>query len=476
MRVHYKPLTGSPFGEAKGYMVIALDKHRKPIGFTTEKRARKLLEARRACLFRCYPAAIIVKDVDIREMDQIPSFRIKIDPGSVHTGIAVICNETDEVMLSLQIEHRAGEIVSLLKTRRDARRNRRSRETRYRHPKWRNGTGNSRPSREGSLPPSVRSIGDNIIHTVTKLRKLIPITACSLEAVRFDSQLMDSPDIEGVQYQQGTLEGYEIREYLLEHFKHTCQYCGGASGDPVLEWEHKTPKSRGGSDSLKNATLSCSCCNRDKGAMTPDEWLEHLKAGTARELDRIRIRHLEGMKQGTVYGSNRYSAWTNMLRKDTEKKLFGIFGEVECSSGGRTKYNREKILGLPKDHHYDALAVGTVPENGYTDRTGGTVLHIRATGRGTRLRGHLNECGIITVKWMDRRKRFNGLQTGDMVRVTIPNGKYKGTYTGRVMIRKSGSHDIRTLDGRLVTGTKQSVYKVLQRADGYSYRYEKRDA
>ena len=225
----------------------------------------------------------------------------------------------------------------------------------------------------------------------------------------------------GREYQQGTLFGYELREYLLEHFRHTCQYCGGASGDSVLEWEHKIPKSRGGTDSIKNATLSCFTCNRDKGSMTPGEWLEYLKSEESGRLAEIRIRHLENMD--TVYGSNRYSAWTNTLRKKTEKELFDIFGEVECSSGGKTKYNREKILKLPKDHHIDALAVGSVPPDGYIDCTNGYILHIKAMGRGTRLRGLINECGIINVKWTDRRKRFNGLQTGDIVRVYIPNGK-----------------------------------------------------
>ena len=452
-------------------MVITLDKHKKPLGFTTEKRARKLMEAKRAVIYRYFPTVIILMDTDVRNIINLPTYRIKIDPGSVYTGIAIICNETNKVMFSIQIEHRAKTITELLQTRKASRRNRRNRETHYRHSKWGNGNGNDRPSKEGNLPPSIKSIGNNIINTVKKLRRFINITECSFEAVRFDSQLMDDPDISGREYQQGTLFGYELREYLLEHFRHTCQYCGGASGDSVLEWEHKIPKSRGGTDSIKNATLSCFTCNRDKGSMTPGEWLEYLKSEESGRLAEIRIRHLENMD--TVYGSNRYSAWTNTLRKKTEKELFDIFGEVECSSGGKTKYNREKILKLPKDHHIDALAVGSVPPDGYIDCTNGYILHIKAMGRGTRLRGLINECGIINVKWTDRRKKFNGLQTGDIVRVYIPNGKYSGTYTGRVMIRKSGSHDIRTLDGKLVTGTKLSVYRVLQHADGYSYKQER---
>ena len=460
-------------------MVIALDRHKKPIGFVTEKRARKLMESRRACIYRTHPTVIILKDRDIRDFADVPSYRIKIDPGSKYTGIAVVCNETDEVVLMLQLEHRGESIVENLQTRSTIRRNRRSRETRYRRSKWKNDAQGARPSREGKLPPSVKSIGDNVIRIVERLKRFVRITECSFEAARFDTQLMDDPDIAGEKYQHGTLYGYELREYLMEHYRHTCQYCGGKSGDPVLEWEHMIPKSRGGSDSVKNATLSCSRCNRDKGALTPGEWLGQLQKASStsekeKELSQTRIGHLERiLSNRTIYGSDRYAAWSNALRKYEESALFDIFGNVECSTGGRTKYNRETILHLPKDHHYDALAVGSVPENGFTDRTEGYVLYVTAMGRGNRMRGHRNQCGIMTDKWTDRRKRINGLQTGDIVHVDIPVGKYKGTYTGRLMIRKSGSHDIRALDGKLVTGTRQSIYKVRQHADGYSYKYKK---
>ena len=76
-------------------MIIILDKHKKPLGFTTERRARKLMEARRACMYRKFPAVIIVKDVDSRDIEKLPSYRIKIDPGAKHTGIAIVCNETN---------------------------------------------------------------------------------------------------------------------------------------------------------------------------------------------------------------------------------------------------------------------------------------------------------------------------------------------------------------------------------------------
>lgn len=93
-------------------MVIALDKHKKPVGFITEKRARKMQEQKRACIYRYYPTVIILRDIDARKLDALPSYRIKIDPGAVHTGITIVCNETNEVMMYMQIEHRAAQIVT----------------------------------------------------------------------------------------------------------------------------------------------------------------------------------------------------------------------------------------------------------------------------------------------------------------------------------------------------------------------------
>jgi len=34
-----------------------------------------------------------------------------------------------------------------------------------------------------------------------------------MELVRFDLQQMENPEIGGIEYQQGTLAGYEVREY-----------------------------------------------------------------------------------------------------------------------------------------------------------------------------------------------------------------------------------------------------------------------
>lgn len=460
-------------------MVIVLDKRKRPLGFTTERRARKLMERRRAVMYRMFPMTIIVKDVDARNIPDLPEYRIKTDPGAKTDGIAVVNDKTGELMLGMQVEHRAETVKSNMDTRRGARRSRRSRETLYRRKKF--GTGTFRQEDNHRIPPSVRSIIGNTESWITKLSRWIRITEASIEAVRFDTQLLDNPEIRGTGYQHGTLYGTEIREYLLEKYQHVCQYCGGESKDPVLEWEHMIPKSRGGSDKLSNATLACRSCNREKNAMTPEEWLRKIQAKqNPAKLDTARISGIQNVLSGRrTGGSNRYCAWVNITRRSLESFLFGKFGTAECSSGGRTKYNRER-MNLPKDHQYDAACVGHVPACGWKDRTHGYYVLASATGRGTRFRGKTNKCGIITRKLAPREKRVFGFMNGDIVSAKIPKQKkkpyrYEGHYTGRVMTRKSGSFDIRTTAGKLITANVKFV-RMIQYADGYQYRLQRTEA
>lgn len=437
-------------------MIIALDKNKRPLGFLTERRCRILMERKRAVLYRVFPTVVILMDMDVRKLRDLPSYRIKIDPGSKYTGIAIVRNDTDELVYAMQIEHRGDAVRAGLQKRKMARRNRRSRETGYRRAKWGNrclsdGDKKSYNSsrKDGWLPPSILSVADNVLTWVQRLSRWIN----------------------------------EIREYLLEKFGHTCQYCGGKSGDSVLEWEHIHPKSRGGSDRVKNAILSCSSCNRDKDNQTLEEWIGQIRSrvsrekGKRKELDSGRIERIQKVIDGKPEGQPmRYATWVSSSRRYLEKHLFQIFRDVECSSGGRTKYNRIR-LGYSKEHHYDALCVGTVPEKGYHDRTNGYYLYAKATGRGTRLRGAVNQCGVIITKWTSRKKNFFGFQTGDIVVAEVPHKiprpyKYEGRFVGRVMVRASGSFDIRTTDGKLAT-VKAGFCRLLQANSGCAYSMER---
>lgn len=456
-------------------MVIALDRNKRPLGFITERRCRKLFEKKRAVMYHMFPMVVIIKDMDARKIENLPVFRIKIDPGSRYDGVAVIDEKDNCIMFAMQIEHRAEQVKKNLDTRRAARRNRRSRETMYRRSKFADGGVFQQKGNEGKIPPSIHSIIGNTETWVKRLSRWINIKNASVEAVRFDTQLLDDPDIEGRQYQQGTIAGTEVKEYLLVRHLHTCQYCGGASGDPILEIEHMNPKSRGGSNSIRNLTIACHTCNQLKGSLTPDEWLACLQAKAEKtKLDEIRISGIKNVISSRETGkSNRYCAWVNITRRRIESFLFERFGDVECSSGGKTKYNRT-ALGYPKDHQYDAACIGNVPANGYEDLTHGYYVYAKATGRGTRFRGKINKCGIITKKLVPRAKKVFGFMNGDTAVADIPHKepkpyKHEGRYTGRVMTRASGSFDIKTSDGELVTASYRFIKKV-QNADGYQYR------
>jgi 5-methylcytosine-specific restriction endonuclease McrA len=199
--------------------IFVIDTDKRPLNPIHPAQARQLLRNGNAAVFRRFPFTIILKEA--HPDSSISPLRLKIDPGAKHTGIALINNATGEVVFAAELKHRGFAIRDALTSRRQLRRSRRTRKTRYRQPRFLNRT---RP--KGWLAPSLQSRVENIKTWVKKLRQFAPIGAISQELVRFDMQLMANPDIQGREYQQGTLAGYETREYLLEKWGRQCAYCG----------------------------------------------------------------------------------------------------------------------------------------------------------------------------------------------------------------------------------------------------------
>lgn len=220
--------------------VFVLDQNLKPLDPCHPARARELLKAGRAAVFRRYPFTIVLPN-RTAEGSAVHPHRIKIDPGSKTTGIAVVQEPTARVTTAVEIIHRGGAIRDALLTRRALRRGRRNRKTRYRQPKFLN-----RTRKEGWLPPSLESRIANIMTLVFRIRKFCPITAISQELVRFDTQALVNPEISGVEYQRGELFGFEIKEYLLTKWGRKCVYCN--IENVPLEVEHIKALSRGGTN------------------------------------------------------------------------------------------------------------------------------------------------------------------------------------------------------------------------------------
>jgi hypothetical protein len=142
--------------------------------------ARLLLNEQKAAVYKKYPFTIILNRIYNQKPEE---FRLKIDPGSRTTGIAVISDNTGEIIFAMELEHRGLRIKKLLDSRRGVRRSPRHRKTRYRPPRFLNRT---RP--KGWLAPSLKSRVYNIETWVNRLIKVCNIQAISMELVRFDMQ------------------------------------------------------------------------------------------------------------------------------------------------------------------------------------------------------------------------------------------------------------------------------------------------
>ncbi|MGC8529404.1 MAG: RNA-guided endonuclease IscB [Leptospirillia bacterium] len=433
--------------------VFVLDKRKKPLMPCSEKRARLLLERKKAVVHKIAPFTIRLKD---RIGGEVQPVRIKLDPGSKTTGIALVREEetisqetgktetTAHVLFLAELTHRGGKIRDRLTARRAFRRRRRS-NLRYRKPRV-----NNRTKPKGWLPPSLQHRVDTTLSWVNRFRKLSPVFALSQELVRFDLQQMETPEISGVEYQQGTLAGYEVREYLLEKWNRTCAYCGAK--DVPLEIDHIHPRSKGGTDRISNLTLACHVCNQKKGNSDATVFL----AKKPETLKKIMSQAKAPLCDASAVNSTRWALFQAL--KATELP-------VEVASGGRTKYNRTR-LGLPKTHSLDAACVGNV------DRVKGDnrpVLAIKSTGRGSYQRTRIDGFGFPRG-FFTRTKAHFGFQTGDLVRAVVTAGKKIGTYVGRVAVRSSGSFNVTTGSG-VVQGISKTACHLLQRSDGYGYLF-----
>jgi len=436
--------------------VFVLDRQKRPLMPCSEKRARLMLARGRAVVHKRYPFTIRLRD---RVGGDTQPLQLTLDPGSRESGLAITREDGEDrhVLCLYTLVHRGYQIREALDQRRAFRRRRRSKNLRHRAPRF-----NNRTRRDGWLPPSLQHRVDTLSAWVTRLRRLAPITSLGQELVRFDTQKLVNPEVSGVEYQQGTLLGYEVREYLLEKWGRECAYCGVK--DTPLEIEHIVARSQGGSNRITNLTLACHDCNQAKGNDSLDDFfardkglkkrLRANKLSAETRYQRVIREQWRPLRDATAVNATRWALFHAL-------KATGL--PVSVGSGGLTKYNRQR-LDIPKTHALDAACVG-----GFETLHGWNIptLVIKAMGRGSYQRTRLDKYGFPRGYLM-REKRAKGYQTGDMVRAVVPTGKKTGTHTGRVAIRKSGSFNIQTPDGA-VQGISYKYCTILQRGDGYRY-------
>ena len=418
--------------------VFVLDKNKEPLMPCNPARARQLLKSGKAAVYRCYPFTITLKD---REGDDMQPIQVKIDPGSKTTGIAVVAEFKRGLycVWAGELTHRGQSIRDGLLSRRQLRRGRRNRKLRYHQARFDN---HNRP--DGWLAPSLMSRVYNIQTWVKRLMRYMPVTHLALELVKFDTQAMVNPEISGVDYQQGELWGYEVREYLLEKFGRKCVYCG--IKDVPLEIEHIVSKSRGGSNRVSNLTLACHSCNQKKGNQTADEF----SYPNVQKLAKMPL------KDASVVNATRWKLY---------QTLQSFCLPIEIGTGGRTKYNRAR-QNYPKTHWLDAVCVGESGQVVFVSPNHQPLV-IKAVGRGNRQMTKPDKYGFPRAT-RQRKKVYFGFQTGDMAKATVTSGKKEGIYVGKVVVRAIGSFNI-TIKTGTIQGIHHRFFKTTHKSDGYSY-------
>ncbi len=414
-------------------MVYVISKNGQPL-MPTENHAkvRALLKQGKAKVIKKCPFTIQLLYSSTNYTQEIT---LGVDSGSKHIGLSATTK--DKVLFESDVELR-NDIVDLLSTRRQNRRTRRNRKTRYRKPRF-----NNRKRKDGWLAPSVQNKVDTHLTVIHKVHEILPISKIIVEVASFDIQKIKNPDIEGVEYQQGEqLDFWNVREYVLFRDGHICQCCKGRSKDKILNVHHIESRKTGG-NAPNNLITLCETCH------------------TTYHKGQIKLP--KSIKRGVSF---RDATFMGIMRRAFYNKLKEQYKNVNLIYGYITKNIRIEN-GLPKNHYIDARCISGNPKavsDGSVYYQKKVRCHNRQIHKKTILKGGIRKRNQVEYE-------IKGFRLFDTV-------VYKGniyTIFGR---RNSGFFDIRTLDGTKVNKGSVSCKKLrlIQPNSNYLIEFRKHTA
>src|SRR5712692_6095195 len=328
---------------------------------------------------------------------------VGIDAGTHHIGVSATTEQS--VFFEAEVLPRT-DIQELLATRRQFRRARRNRKTRYRKARFLN-----RKKAQGWLAPSVQHKVDGHLKTIRLVHQVLPVSRTTVEVAQFDMQKICHPEIEGKAYQEGPQLGFwNVREYVLFRDGHTCQWCKGKSKDNILNVHHIESRKTGG-DSPDNLVTLCETCH-----------------------DLIHRTHQEHKIQRNGKGF-RDATQMGIIRWHIYNCAKALFPNVHLTYGYLTKYSRI-THELEKSHCVDARCIGGNP----VAQTDGTWYLIKCVRRNNR---QLHKASIRKGGKRQRHtapKYVHGFRLFDCVR-------YENAACFVFGRRSSGYFDLRTLNG-----------------------------
>ena len=389
-------------------MVYVLNNNGQPL-MPTERygKVRRLLKSGQAKVIDCCPFTIqlLYESTDVTQ-----PVNLGIDAGSKTIGVSATTK--DKVLYEAEVSLR-NDITDLLSTRRQNRRTRRNRKTKYRQPRFNNRV---HSKNKGWLAPSVQQKVDSHIKAVENIYRILPVSKIIVEVASFDIQKIKNPDIQGTGYQHGEqLNFWNVREYVLIRDGHICQCCKGKSKDKILNVHHIESRKTGG-DAPNNLITLCETCHKG------------YHAGTV-ILPRT-IKRGMSFKDATFMGVMRW-AFYNRLKE--------TYPNVNLTYGYITKNTRIEN-SLPKKHYVDARCISGNP----IATPSGEVFYQK------KVRCHNRQIHKNTILKGGIRKRnqadylVKGFRLYDKV-------KYKDLECFIFGRRSSGSFDIRKLDGTKVS-------------------------
>ena len=364
-------------------------------------KVRRMLRDGLAVVVRREPFTI---SLSYETTDTTQPVTLGVDAGTTHVGLSATTESKE--LFAAEVTLRT-DIVKLLSQRREARRTRRSRKTRYRAPRFDN-------RRHATFAPSVEQRIQSHLQLIEKVNSILPITKTVIEVAQFDTQMLRNPDIIGTQYQQGEQLGFwNTREYVLFRDGHTCQCCHGKSKDPILNVHHIESRQTGG-NSPDNLVTLCETCHK------------------AYHRGEVKLNIVRSNK------SLRDAAVMSVMRWELYNRAKLIWNNVHLTYGYITKHSRINN-GLEKSHAVDARCISGHP----------TATACQEQWQMRHRRRHNRQIHKANILPGGRRKLnqapylVKGFRLFDKVRY---NGAECFIY-GR---RATGSFDIRLIDGTKV--------------------------
>lgn len=396
-------------------MVYVLNIDGQPLMPTTRHgKIRRLLKNKKAKVLKLCPFTIqlLYKTTNITQ-----NITLGVDAGSKHIGLSAATEKKE--LYATEIELRS-DIVDLLSTRRQNRRTRRSRKTRYRKPRFEN-----RTRGDGWLAPSVQNKVNSHLTVVRRTHEILPITKIIVEAASFDIQKIKNPDIKSTEYQQGEqLNFWNVREYVLFRDGYTCQCCKGKSKDKILNVHHIESRKTGG-NAPNNLITLCETCHKG------------YHDGT--------VKLPKTIQRGMVF---RDAAFMGIMRWAFYHQQKELYPDVSLTYGYITKNIRIQN-GLPKTHCVDARCISGHPlaePLGYYFYQKKVRCHNRQIHKNTILKGGYRKQNQAPYKVM-------GFRLFDKVRYDNQECFIFGH-------RSSGYFDLRKLDGPKICAS--ASYKKLK--------------